>query len=621
MCGITGILHYGYLKNPSEIVNTMTNVLSHRGPDAAGFYNDAMISLGHRRLSIIDLAETANQPFVDISSRYIISFNGEIYNYKEIKPQLSSWPFKTGSDTEVLLAAFSTWGISCLNRLDGIFAFAIWDKLEETLWLVRDRMGVKPIYYIEHGKAIIFSSEIRSLLSSQMISPALDKCGLTHYLSFQSTSIDFPILRGMKELNSGTYLKVTVDEITEHVYWKPNIDRINDSISYKDVSHNIFKLLDRAVNKRMVSDVSISAYLSGGVDSSAIVALMSLHSDAPINTFTLSFQESSYDESSYANIIAKRFETNHTNVKLDEEQLLNEVVNGLNVMDSPSADGINTYILSSTIKNANIKVALSGIGADELFAGYPGFNYFKKLQHYSTLFNNTELLRKGIVVFLNQLNGDKYSKLSQLLQAKNSDLYSFYPALRQLFSSEKLNKILNDCSCIDDVSISLINQLSTLQHNHHLSRFSLAEYNAYAKNTLLKDVDQMSMANGLEIREPFFDIELIEYVLSIPDEYKIGKYNKQLLLDAISPLLPNEIITRKKRGFILPWEKWMRNELRSFCEAQIMECADRIFINKTQLVSYWNKFLKKESGIQWIELWQFVVLNYWMNKNNIVYKD
>jgi len=453
-----------------------------------------------------------------------------------------------------------------------------------------------------------------------MISPSLDVCGLTHYLSFQNASSEFPIVTGVKELNSATYLKITDGGIKEHVYWKPNNHILNQSLSYGDFTRDIFKLLDKAVNKRMVGDVPVSAYLSGGVDSSAIVALMSLHSNVPINTFTLSFQESSHDESAYANIIAKRFETNHTNIILNEDQLLNEVVNGLNVMDSPSADGINTYILSTAIKSANIKVALSGIGADELFAGYPGFNYFKNLQHYSTLFNSTHFFRKGIAVLMNQLNGEKYSKISQLLQADNTELYSIYPALRQLFSSEKLKKILNDCSCIDDVNISLVNQLSTIQHAHHLSRFSLAEYNAYAKNTLLKDVDQMSMANGLEVREPFFDIDLIEYVLSIPDEYKKGKYNKQLLLDAISPLLPDEIIKRKKRGFVLPWEKWMRNELRSFCDAQIMECADRMFMNKSNFINYWKKFLKKESGIQWIELWQFVVLNYWMNKNSIEYK-
>lgn len=620
MCGIAGILHYSHIKNPSEIVNSMTNALNHRGPDAKGIYNDAMISLGHARLSIIDLQNRANQPLTDKTERYILSFNGEIYNYQELKKELSSWSFTTESDTEVLLAAFDRWGIDCLTKIDGIFAFAIWDSLEKTLWLVRDRMGVKPLYYFEQHKAILFASEIRPLLSSGVISPSLDACGLTHYLSFQSASSEFPLVTGVKELNSGTYLKITASGIIEHVYWKTDSHRLNQSLNYGDVTRNIFKLLDKAVNKRMVGDVPISAYLSGGVDSSAIVALMSLHSNVPINTFTLSFQESSHDESAYANIISKRFETNHTNIILSEKQLLSEVENGLNVMDNPSADGINTYILSGAIRNANIKVALSGIGADELFAGYPGFNYFKKIQQYSAVFNKTRIFRKGIVGLLNQFTGDKYSKLSQILQANNTELYSMYPVLRQLFSTNKLNKILADHSCIDDMRIKLINQLSTIQHAHHLSRFSLAEYNAYAKNTLLKDVDQMSMANGLEVREPFFDIDLIEYVLSLPDEFKVGKHNKQLLLDAVYPLLPDEIIKRKKRGFVLPWEKWMRNELRPFCESQIMECADRIFINKTELISYWNKFLKKESGIQWIELWQFVVLNYWMKKNSIVYK-
>lgn len=620
MCGIAGILHFGQVDNGRDLVKDMANTIGHRGPDAMGYYNDSMISLGHRRLSIIDVSDKANQPMVDSSGRYVLSFNGEIYNYREIQQTLPSWNFTTSSDTEVLLAAFSTWGIQCLNRLDGIFALSIWDAHEKVLWLARDRMGVKPLYYFQQGKTILFASEIRSLLSSGLISSRLDKCGLTHYLSFQSVSNHFPIISGVQELDAAKYLNITCEKIEEHVYWRPSQLVENRIFNYNDCTRTVFNLLDKSVKKRMVSDVPISAYLSGGIDSSAVVALMSLHASHPINTFTLSFKDDRYDESTYANTIAKRFQTNHTNVILEEQQLLDEVVNGLNAMDSPTADGINTYILSTAIRDAKIKVALSGIGADELFAGYPGFAYFRKLQRNSGLFNSSSYLRKGIAALLEVLQIESFGKFSQLLQSDNSEIQSVYPALRQFLSPAKLKNILADQSCISGVKNRLMSELTLSHHPHYLSRYSLAEYKVYAKDTLLKDIDQMSMANGLEVREPFFDLELIEYVLSIPDEFKIGEYPKQLLLDAISPLLPDEIIRRKKKGFVLPWEKWMRNELLSFCEAQIIECAERDFVNKDQLIKYWNGFLKKDAGIRWIELWQFVVLNYWMNKNNVVYQ-
>jgi asparagine synthase (glutamine-hydrolysing) len=620
MCGITGILHFGSLEKSNEIIRKMTKSISHRGPDAEGFYSDTLISLGHRRLSIIDVTDQANQPMVDRNGRYILSFNGEIYNYRQIRSVLSNWSFTTNSDTEVLLAAFSTWGIQCLNRIDGIFAFAIWDLHEKTLWLARDRMGVKPLYYLQQGKTILFASEIRALLSSELIQSTIDKCGLTHYLLFQSTSNDFPIVKGIQELNAAKYLQITIDKIVEHSYWKPNQLKENYDFNYEDCAKTVFKLLENSVNKRMVSDVPISAYLSGGIDSSTIVALMSLHSSSPINTFTLAFKETGYDESAYANIIAKRFETNHTNIILDEEQLLGEVVNGLNAMDCPTADGINTYILSTAIRDANIKVALSGVGADELFAGYPGFGYFQKIQRNAFLFNKSIYLRKGITALLEVLHGEKFGRFNQLLQSDSSEIHDVYPAFRQFLSPAKLRNILADQSCISDVKSRLMSELSSLNHPHNLSRYSLAEYKVYATHTLLKDVDQMSMANGLEVREPFFDIDLINYVLAVPDHYKVGKFPKQLLLDSISPLLPAEIINRKKKGFVLPWEKWMRNELKSFCEAQIIECSERDFVNKAQLIKYWNRFLKRDPSIRWIELWQFVVLNYWMNRNNVVYQ-
>lgn len=620
MCGIAGILHFGKSTHPGATVQKMTNALMHRGPDAKGIYEDEFISIGHSRLSILDLQERANQPFAAADGRYILSFNGEIYNYQELKKELSSYSFRTESDTEVLVAGFSTWGIDCLKKIDGIFSFSIWDKESKSLWLVRDRMGVKPLYYINTGQVILFASEIRSLIASALFIPELDLNGLNYFFSFQSVSSRYPILKGIKEVPAGSCLRISSEGVQEHRYWQLGNTRVEIPVDYEHIGRDVFNLIDQAVKKRMVSDVPISAFLSGGIDSSVIVALMSLHSNEKINTFTFSFNDSVYDESRYASIIAHRFKTNHTQIALNGDQLLDTVMEGLNVMDSPTADGINTYILSSAIKEAGIKVALSGVGADELFAGYPGFRQFKSIQQFSLLFNTTKILRKGIARVLTTIDDTRFSKLNELLSAENSSIESIYPALRRLFSSAELKKVMRNFPSQQNHEFAAWQRIVNADAFEPLSKYSIAEYTEYAQHTLLKDIDQMSMSNGLEVREPYFDIQLIEYVLSIPDKYKASKYVKQLLTDAVSPLLPQEIIKRKKKGFVLPWENWMRGELMAFCEQQIIELSDRDFINKRELLTYWKQFLNQHKGVKWIELWQFVVLNYWMNKNNIVYK-
>ena len=620
MCGIAGIVHFRHNRKAHDLVISMTNSLTHRGPDAYGHYQDESISMGHRRLSIIDLDIRSNQPFTDYTGRYVVSFNGEIYNYQAIKCKLNSYPFSTHSDTEVLVAAFFTWGIDCLSQLEGIFAFSIWDKQTQTLWLVRDRLGVKPLYLLKHNNCIGFSSEIRSFIHSGLLVPTLDSKGLADYLAFHSVSADNSILKDITELDAGTYLKITETSQTFTTYWSPLNSPLKSNMKKDEVNIEVFKLLNKAVQKRMTSDVPIAAYLSGGIDSSAIVALMSLQSSQPINTFTLGFSENEFDETEYAREIVNRFKTNHTSIVLDKNELLHKIVAGLDVMDSPSADGINTYLLADAITKAGIKVALSGIGGDELFAGYPSFNYFLKLNKWKSVFNSTYFPRFCFSTLLKYAPQRNLNKFIEILQLKELSISSVYPAFRRTFSNAEIEKLLNS-------AISNLGGDSNLKSNEEelhefalLSQYSIAEYGGYAKQTILKDVDQMSMAFGLEVREPFFDHQLIEYVLSLPDELKQGASPKQLLSDALDPLLPVRTINRTKKGFVLPWKVWMKNELRLFCESQIMECADREFINKPYLINRWNQFLNGDNRVSWISIWQMVVLNYWMNKNGIEYK-
>jgi asparagine synthase (glutamine-hydrolysing) len=619
MCGIAGLVHFSQKTEAPGFVVSMTNVLAHRGPDACGFYHDESISLGHRRLSIIDLEERSNQPFSDYTGRYVLSFNGEIYNYQSLKSSLPHYPFTTQSDTEVLIAAFSTWGIDCLNKLDGIFAFSLWDKETQTLWLVRDRLGVKPLYLFKKDNIFAFASEMRSFIDSGLIMPTVNSKGLNHYLAFHSVSSDSAILNDVTELAPGTYLKITATSQEYITYWTPMNSPLKTNLKRDEINIKVFKLLNKAVHKRMMSDVPLAAYLSGGIDSSAIVALMSLGSDQPINTFTLGFTENEFDETEYATEIVNRFNTNHTSVVLDKNELLHKIVAGLDVMDSPSADGINTFLLADAITKAGIKVALSGIGGDELFAGYPSFNYYLKLSKWKSLFNVTYPSRYVFSSLLKNIPQIKLNKFTEILQLRELSLASAYPALRRTLSSTDIKKILKntDSICALDINLPANSELNKFDL---LSQYSIAEYTGYAKNTILKDVDQMSMAFGLEVREPFFDYQLIEYVLSLPDEVKLGVSPKQLLSDALDPLLPKATISRSKKGFVLPWKIWMKNELRSFCESQLKECGERAFINKSYLAKMWSQFLKGDKQVSWISIWQLVVLNYWMNKNGVHYQ-
>ena len=617
MCGITGILHFNKLPDAPQRVVRMTNAIAHRGPDAEGFYDDPCIAFGHRRLSILDLSGAANQPFFDTSGNYVMVFNGEIYNYLDLKQQLSDYPFTTSSDTEVLMAAFCKWGIDCVKKLEGMFAFAVWDKRNETLWLARDRMGVKPLYYFINENAFAFSSEKRSLLSSSLINPKIDQQSLFEFLSLQSTGYPNAIISNIHQLQAGCCMKLTINSSDTIRYWSLTGNRTTIESDPSTIRKTLFDKMNEAVAKRMMSDVPMGAFLSGGIDSSAVVALMSLNSSEKINTFNLSFTEKEYDESGYAETIANRFGTNHVKHLLRPEDFLDKVVAGLDAMDSPSADGINTFVLSGAIRSAGLKVALTGIGGDELFAGYPGFTRFYKLNNANAGYQLSYPLRKLASLLLKQSSSNRNKRLSELLAISDTSISNVYPIIRKIFSPDLIRQLVN--TNVQQIGLvkMLKDELREIEKFDLFSQYSIAEYMGYTQHTLLKDADQMSMAVGLEIREPFFDHQLVEYVLSIPDHIKYPHYPKRLMVEALEPLLPDDVVHRKKQGFVLPWEKWMRKELQSFCASQINDLSQRDFIKGEALLKYWNRFLEHDPSVRWMELWQFVVLGYWLNKNSI----
>lgn len=598
----------------------MNESMAHRGPNASGCFIQDLVALGHRRLSVIDTSVSANQPLTDNSGRYTIVFNGEIYNYLSIKSRLSDYHFNTTSDTEVLLAAYAKWGIECLQFLKGMFAFAVWDKVERDLTIVRDRMGVKPVYYYLDEERLIFASEVRAIVATGYVPKRVNNRALLEYFSYQSVSSPLCMIEGINQLEAGSYLKVKKGKAESIRYW--NICDVGSGQKYdniKEIKSRIKELLTQSVSSRLVSDVPVGAFLSGGIDSSAVVALMAEAGSGRPSTFNISFSEKEFDESKYAEIIASKYNTRHIRIQLSATALLDELDNALSAMDIPSGDGINSYVVSKAIKKERITVALSGIGGDELFAGYPFFDKFKKLQAKKKLWKMGAPARELIAVGMNLGSAsNKRFRTQQLLRTQMPDIEYIYPQFRKLLS----NRIQRDLLRLPEFGMTALEESLFLRRDdlHQLpllSQISAAEYMGYTQNTLLKDADQMSMAVALEIREPFFDTDLVEYVLGIPDKFKQPAYPKSLLVESLKPRLPDEIVFRKKQGFVFPWDAWMRNELRMFCAEHINHMSERPFIHRDKLQQYWKRFLGNDHSVRWVDIWVFVVLEYWLQKNEI----
>lgn len=621
MCGICGIADF-HAETGAHVgrVRLMADAMRHRGPDAEGVLSDGAVSLGHRRLSIIDLSETSNQPLRDASGRYAVIFNGEIYNYREVRAMLPDYPFQTQGDTEVLLAAFSAWGTRCVEAFRGMYAFAVWDSQARRLYLCRDRLGVKPLYYhqADDGR-LVFASEVRSILASGLVPRVLDRRALRDFLSFQSFSHPLSPIEGVRQVTAGAWLVFDAQGLQEEVYWRPG-DAVPD-FEFSDgraVRSRIGGLLREAVGRRLVSDVPVGAFLSGGIDSSVVVGLMAEASSEPPATFNVSFTERAFDESEYAQLISRRFGTRHETISMRPEQFLGMLGDALDAMDSPSADGPNTYVVSHAIRRAGIKVALSGVGGDELFAGYPFFLTWHRLARYRGIFDATPGVRRLLAAVLGHARSSRMQRIASILSAEALRMEYVYPEFRRILPAGLIDSLTVSCgSGPTSMERSLAAISERMGKLPSLGQVSAAEYAGYTQHTLLKDTDQMSMAMSLEIREPFFDHELVDFMLHVPDTLKYPRYPKSLLVESVAPLLPDEVVHRRKQGFLFPWRLWMRGPLQSFCGERIRRHAARDFIRGQALSDMWSRFLSGDETVRWQELWQFVVLEHWMDRNGV----
>ncbi|GAA4458872.1 asparagine synthase (glutamine-hydrolyzing) [Nibrella saemangeumensis] len=598
----------------------MTNAVRHRGPDAEGYLIEQQVALGHRRLSIIDTSSVANQPLYDGAKRYALIFNGEIYNYRELRSQLEpGYAFRTESDSEVILAAFIRWGERCVSHFNGIFAFAIYDTVDQRLFLGRDRLGVKPLYYYQDDQVFLLASEVRAILRSGMVPKKLSMAGLTDYLAYQSVHEPHTIVDRIYQLPSGTcaWVDTRHPTLTLHTYWTLKAFRPAPVQSLAEVERQVADLVSKAVERQMMSDVPIGAFLSGGVDSTAIVGLMAQCTEQPINTVNLSFKEDQYDESQYAVLAARRFNTRHHTVTLSAQQLREELPIILKSIDRPSSDGVNTYMVSKYTKEAGLTVALSGLGGDELFAGYPSFKYFYDLYSSRLLWRTPRLVRQLAGSSVGLLSANRYDKLKTILATRSRSIGHMYPPIRRLFQKDVIEALTGIGDQPDFAATYLSADDTELGSMPVLSQFSVAEIATYTESVLLKDSDQMSMVHALELRVPFFDHELVDYALSIPDVYKYPGSPKQLLVNALRDILPEAIRKRPKQGFELPWTYWMKNELREFCHERLTWLGQTPYFRAEVIDTMWDKFLRGSKRVIWLQIWALVVLAEWIKENGI----
>ncbi|NOQ73151.1 MAG: asparagine synthase (glutamine-hydrolyzing) [Crocinitomix sp.] len=623
MCGINGIYKFSGNSYDPKLIANMNDALAQRGPDAEGTFTDQHIFLGHRRLSILDPTEQSNQPFKSKDGRYVMVFNGEIYNFKSIKSELNEYAFTTESDTEVVLAAYIKYGENCLRLFNGMFAFAIWDTVDKTLFIARDRLGIKPLYYVLNNEEIIFSSSLKAILATDLIARKISEEGLVDYLRYQTVHAPYTILDGVFMLMPGQQLTVSEEvEPRFKTYWSPTKDYTKASNSVSEVQKEVQNKLSESVERRLVSDVPFGAFLSGGIDSSIIVALMSQQHDQKIDTFSVAFKEEKFSEAQFARQVAEKYQTNHHEIELGVDEFKDLIPTAFKYMDHPSGDGLNTFVVSKKTQEAGVKMALSGLGGDELFGGYSIFNQVPNLQSKKWLYSFPVYMRKPMGILNHALKGTiESAKIKEILKSPTFDLEYVYQYYRQVSMDDQVLRLLKTNKLPESRVLRDTHELIGFNKEGWplpaLSRISVAEMTTYMQNVLLRDADQMSMANGLELRVPFLDHELVSYVLGIRDEIKKPITAKKLLVDSFKHLIPEEVYNRKKMGFVLPYETWMKAELKSFCEERLNELKKIPYFRENGIDNYWKQFLNNNKRVTWSRIWPLVSLGDWVKENGI----
>ncbi len=608
MCGITGFKNFSNAIDLTKSLQTATDSLQLRGPDHQATFLDKTVGLGHTRLSIIDTSSKANQPMTDKSGRYTLSFNGEIYNYRELAKDLSV-EFRSTSDTEVLLYLLIKEREKCLKRLNGFFAFSFYDSKEETLLIARDRMGIKPLHYYQNDDFFVFGSEMKALLSFP-IPRTLDKKSLYSYLRFTYLPLEMSMIERVKKLLPGYFIKISEQDVQVASYFTLGEPTAFNG-TYETAKTDLTSLLEQSVQRRMVADVPLGAFLSGGTDSSAVVSMASKF-DSNLNTFSIGYTDHPFfDETHFAESVANKFKTHHTTFSLSNDDLLDSLDAILNYIDEPFADSsaIPAYILSNRVSK-EIKVALSGDGADELFGGY-----YKHLAFCNSLQNsvlNKVIQSTGpLLKVFPQSRSTGLGNLSRRL-AKYSDLLRLNPTDRYWhlasFNHQAKDLLLDVTPTIDTFS-------ANQKDGFDLNDFLDLDLQLVLPGDMLTKVDLMSMANSLEVRVPFLDKDVVSFARALPISFKVDKNKrKKVLQDAFEHILPKELHHRPKKGFEVPMLHWLRNELMHELDKHVFNEAylqEQKLFNVENVMGLKIRLQSKNPGDVHATIWSLYVFQKW----------
>jgi asparagine synthase (glutamine-hydrolysing) len=640
MCGICGVFGVESKETSELIVRRMLASIIHRGPDEEGVLISPGVAVGTRRLSIIDLPG-GNQPIWNETGTLAVVFNGEIYNFRSLRSELESMGhrFRTHSDTEAIVHAYEAWGADCVQHLDGMFAFAIVDLPQgrasrpAKLFLARDRFGIKPLYYATVDGNFYFASEVRALIASGRVPPRISATAVPSYLLFGSVAEPSTFVEQVFSLPPGHAIAMSTDGPVRGVeptpYWKPRFHPSklataqSSTKTHAEPAKHVRVLLEKAIESHLVADVPVGVFLSSGIDSTAIAALAS-RSQKGIHTFTVAFPEAEFSEAEIARQTAKTFGTNHREVTISDQEMVSRLDEAIVAFDQPTMDGVNTHFVSWAARQAGLKVALSGLGSDELFGGYTSFRATRQV---ARLAKAAGMLPRPFRSFIaDRVRHSRSSRGSRDVIRKASAAWLDpnllphpYFFTRSLFTPQTVLSRTNGTAAEWESmpwARWLLLAAGQAREMDPFTAVSWLELRSYLVSTLLRDTDAMSMRHSLEVRVPFLDDALVEYVLSLPES---AKYNparpKALLVEALVDLLPEEIVAQPKRTFTFPWEIWLHGKLGERVVASLADWSPALepHVNAHFALGVWRDFLRGRTT--WSRPWSLYVLNEWTKRN------
>lgn len=623
MCGITGKISFSQKNITPQEIEQMNDAIKHRGPDDGGTYiaPNGKIGLGHRRLSIIDLSPLGHQP-MRYMDRYEIVFNGEVYNFQEKRDMLEKegYAFASHSDTEVILALYDKYKEGCLEHLRGMFAFAIYDEKENTLFAARDRVGKKPFKYYHDENVFLFASELKAILTQPEYTKEPDYTAIHHYLTLQYVPAPLTGFVGIKKLEPAHYLKIDLrtKQIEKKRYWKLDYSKKLD-LSEEEWKKRILDKLEESVKLRMIADVPLGAFLSGGIDSSAVVAMMAKHSKTPIKTFSIGFKEEKYNELPFAKMIAEKFKTDHTEfiVKPDAINLLPMLVRQY---EEPYADSssLPTFLVSKLTRD-HVTVALNGDGGDENFAGYHSYQIFKMTLLYEVILPLHRLLILPLTRILAHIfQSDFFTKLHRLSTSLADSRDRRFLHFMCHFDNEMKSPLYTDTfkkavSNIDSFQ-TFAQKTKESQMPRPMDTIFSTDTQTYLPDDLMVKVDIATMAVALEGRSPFLDHELLELTAKIPDTLKLKGFRKKkyILKKSLEGIIPHEILYRPKKGFGIPLDAWFRKELKSYASSTLLSdvALARGIFKKSSIEKLLEEHHHKKAN-HGTRIWNLLALELW----------